>query len=103
MIKSRTQDDETTRRYQNMSCDERQRRNDLIDCGDEDPNSQYNFAAAEQNATVEFFAGLNVPTGQSDNQPADRTGTDVRTRASLEHMNGNLGANPLIRSVMGQP
>ncbi|MDO9520039.1 MAG: hypothetical protein Q7L19_07510 [Pseudohongiella sp.] len=103
LIQERARDHETRRIYSNVNCDERQRRTDLIDCGDEDPNAQYDYAAAEQNATVEFFATLTAPGEDTSNQPADRTTGDARTRASLEHMNGNLGANPLIRGVMGQP
>lgn len=102
IVKNRSENDATARIYNNINCDERQRRIDLIDCGDEDPNAGYNFAAAEQNPIVEFFAELNLPTEDTGNQPADRTTGDARTRASLNNMNGNLGANPLIRRVMGQ-
>ena len=103
LIQNRAQNEATTRIYNNVNCDERQRRTDLIDCSDEDPHTQYNFAAAEQNATVEFFSALNPLIENTTTQPADRTGGDARTRATLDHLNGNLGANPLIRSVMGQP
>ena len=103
LIQNRAQYDATARIYNNVNCDERQRRTDLIDCGDEDANAQYNFAAAEQNATVEFFSALNPLIENTSAEPADRTGGDARTRASLNNMNGNLGATPLIRSVMGEP
>lgn len=103
LIQSRAQNDATARIYNNVNCDERQRRTDLIDCGDEDPNAQYNFADAEQNATVEFFSALNPVTENTSTEPADRTSGEARTRATLNHLNGNLGANPLIRSVMGEP
>lgn len=103
LIQDSAQHDATARIYNNTNCDERQRRTDLIDCGDDDPSAQYNFAAAEQNATVEFFAELNLPADHPSNQPPDRTSGPGRTRASLQDMNGNLGAAPLIRSVLGQP
>lgn len=102
LVRSRAQQDTTSRIYNTMDCDERQRRSDLIACGDEDPNNQYNFAAAEQNPTVVFFEGLNLPPEDTSNQTPDRTSGAARTSASQQNMTGNLGANPLIRSVMGQ-
>lgn len=103
LIQNRAQNDATARIYNNTNCDERQRRTDLIDCGDEDPNAQYDFAAAEQNATVEFFTELAFPTEDTRSQPPDRTSTAARTRAAQQNMTGNLGAAPLIRSVLGEP
>jgi hypothetical protein len=102
LIQNRAQIDPTNRLYSYISCDERQRRTDLIDCGEEDPNAQYNFAAAEQNTHAEFFTALNAPVADTSNQPADRTSTGARASAAQTNMTGNLGANPLIRSVMNQ-
>ncbi len=102
-IRNQAQSDSTGRVFSNADCDERQRRNDLIDCGDEDPNNRYGFDEAEQNDTTEFFAGLEAPTGVDRSAPRDATNPDTRAAVARDNLTGNLGAGPLIRSVMGQP
>jgi hypothetical protein len=102
-IRNQAQSDSTGRIFSNADCDERQRRNDLIDCGDEDPNNRYGFDEAEQNDTTAFFAGLEAPSGVDSNAPRDATNPDTRAAVARDNLTGNLGAGPLIRSVMGQP
>lgn len=102
-IRNQAQSDSTGRIFSNAECDERQRRNDLIDCGDEDPNNRYGFDEVEQNDTTEFFAGLEAPTGVDRSAPRDATNPDTRAAVARDNLTGNLGAGPLIRSVMGQP
>ncbi|TFH70829.1 hypothetical protein E3V39_14885 [Gammaproteobacteria bacterium LSUCC0112] len=103
VIRSQAQSDATGRAYNNIDCDERQRRSDLIDCGDEDPNAIYRFAGVEQNSTVEFFAELEAPAANHSGQPRDATNPDTRANVARDNLTGNLGAGPLIRSVMGAP
>lgn len=103
VIRNQAQSDATGRAYNNIDCDERQRRSDLIDCGEEDPNANYRFAGAEQNSTVEFFAELDAPAANHSGQPRDATNPDTRANVARDNLTGNLGAGPLIRSVMGAP
>lgn len=103
VIRNQAQSDATGRAYNHIDCDERQRRSDLIDCGDEDLNANYRFADAEQNNTVEFFAELDAPAANHSGQPRDATNPDTRANVARDNLTGNLGAGPLIRSVMGQP
>jgi hypothetical protein len=102
-IRNQVQSDSTGRIFSNADCDERQRRNDLIDCGDEDPNNRYGFDEAEQNDTTAFFADLEAPPGVDSSAPRDATNPDTRAAVARDNLTGNLGAGPLIRSVMGQP
>ena len=102
-IRNQAQSDSNGRIYSNADCDERQRRNDLIDCGEEDPNNRYGFDEAAQNDTTEFFAGLEATTGLNSSAPRDATNPDTRAAVARDNLTGNLGAGPLIRSVMGQP
>lgn len=103
IIRNQAQSDATGRAYNNIDCDERQRRSDLIDCGEEDPNANYGFAGAEQNSTVEFFAELDTPAANHSNPPRDATNPDTQANVARDNLTGNLGAGPLIRSVMGPP
>ncbi|MDP3515913.1 MAG: hypothetical protein Q8S94_01995 [Pseudohongiella sp.] len=103
IIRNQAQNDETSRGYNNIDCDERQRRNDLIDCGDEDTSGSYNFAEAELNDTAAFFAELEAPAANYSSEPRDATNPDTRANVARDNLTGNLGAGPLIRSVMGQP
>lgn len=102
-IRNQAQSDSTGRIFSNADCDERQRRNDLIDCGNEDPNNRYGFDEAAQNDTTAFFAGLEAPSGVDSSAPRDATNPDTRAAVARDNLTGNLGAGPLIRSVMGQP
>ena len=103
VIRNQAQRDETDRVYNTIDCDERQRRSDLIDCGDDDPNAHYRFADAEHNTTVEFFTDLDAPVVNHSGQPRDATNPDTRENIARDNLTGNLGAGPLIRSVMGPP
>lgn len=103
VIRNQAQSDAISRGYNNIDCDERQRRNDLIDCGDPDSNAIYDFADAQHNDTAAFFADLNTPAANHNAQPRDATNPDTRANVARDNLTGNLGAGPLIRSVMGQP
>ncbi|GEM_PF-2619860 len=103
IIRNQAQNDETSRGYNNIDCDERQRRNDLIDCSDEDSSGNYNFAEAELNDTATFFAELEAPAANHSSAPRDATNPDTRANVARDNLTGNLGAGPLIRSVLGQP
>jgi hypothetical protein len=103
MIQNRSQVDETQRLTGDISCDERQRRNKMLDCGEENANAQLITSSAEQNPTAELFTGLNTPAPSYAGQPRDATNPDTRAAVARDNLTGNLGAGPLIRSVMGQP
>ena len=103
MIQNRSQVDETQRLTGDISCDERQRRNKMLDCGEENANARLITSSAEQNPTVELFTGLNTPAPSYAGQPRDATNPDTRAAVARDNLTGNLGAGPLIRSVMGQP
>jgi len=103
VIRNQAKNDEISRGYNNIECDERQRRNDLIDCGENDSNAFSNLADAQQNGTAAFFADLSTPAPSHNNQPRDATNPDTRANVARDNLTGNLGAGPLIRSVLGQP
>lgn len=103
MIQNRSQMDETQRLTGGITCDERQRRNQMLDCGEENANARLITSSAEQNPTVELFTGLNTPAPGHAGQPRDATNPDTRAAVARDNLTGNLGAGPLIRSVMGPP
>jgi hypothetical protein len=103
VIRNQAKSDDISRGYNNLECDERQRRNDLIDCGDNDSTTFGDLADAQQNPTAAFFADLSAPASSHNSQPRDATNPDTRANVARDNLTGNLGAGPLIRSVMGQP
>jgi len=103
VIRNQARSDDISRGYNNIECDERQRRNDLIDCGDNNSNALSDFADAQQNGTAAFFADLSAPAPSHNNQPRDATNPDTRANVARDNLTGTLGAGPLIRSVLGQP
>ena len=88
----------TANNRNSIDCDTRQRRNDLINCGDE--NNAYDFNNAEQRPAALLFA---LPRFDEPLPPTDdRTDTSNRVRANINTVESTMSATRTKRAVMGQ-
>ncbi|ALO46704.1 hypothetical protein PS2015_2065 [Pseudohongiella spirulinae] len=88
----------TANNRNNIDCDTRQRRSDLINCGDEENN--YDYTNAEQRPAALLFA---LPRFDEPLPPTDdRTDTNNRVRANINTVENTMSATRTRRAVMGQ-
>lgn len=79
-------------------CLNRERRSAFLDCEDQQP---YDFASAEQNATVVFFPPA-LPV-EADTDSAVQTSTGARVNAAIDLFDSQLGTTQTKKRLMHVP